>query len=44
MAAVYRTALVVALEKFFGRVQISAPLWRSPNTARTSGRPSEEIK
>jgi hypothetical protein len=44
MATAYRTALIVALERFFGRSRFSARIWRSPNTARKSGRASAQAK
>ena len=39
VATAYRTALIVALEEFFGS-RFSTPIWRSPNTVRKNG-PSE---
>ena len=44
MATAYRTALIVALEEFFGCVQVFGTIWRSPNTTRKSGQASAQAK
>jgi hypothetical protein len=38
LAQINRTALIMALETHFGRVQILATSWHSQNTARKNGR------
>ena len=44
MATAYRMALIVALEEFFGCVQVFGTIWRSPNTTRKSGQASAQAK